>query len=50
MKYAAELLEIPFNHVGDVADKLGYSDYTYFIRQFKEYYGVTPNVYKKGNL
>ncbi len=50
MKYAAELLDIPFNHVGDVADKLGYSDYTYFIKQFKEYYGVTPNVYKKGNL
>ena len=46
MKLALELLDVPINQIGAIADKLGYSDYTYFIKQFKEYYGITPKAYR----
>ncbi|MGN0631853.1 MAG: substrate-binding domain-containing protein, partial [Ruminococcus sp.] len=31
-----------------VAEKCGYDDYKYFLRQFKNLTGVTPNTYRKG--
>jgi DNA-binding response regulator len=46
MEKAVQLLEIPRNSVGDIAEALGYSDIAYFIKQFREYYGVTPKVYR----
>lgn len=46
MEYAKTLLRIPQNQVGTVAEMLGYSDRAYFIKQFKEFYGVTPKIYR----
>lgn len=46
MEYAKNLLKIPQNQVGMIADMLGYSDQAYFIKQFKEYYGVTPKIFR----
>lgn len=46
MEYAKTLLRIPQNQVGTVAEMLGYSDQAYFIKQFKEFYGVTPKIYR----
>lgn len=31
----------------EIAARCGYSDYSYFGRQFKEEFGVTPNLYRK---
>lgn len=47
MEKAAELLKLPQNQVGTVANTLGYSDISYFIKQFREYYGVTPKVFRE---
>ncbi len=33
--------------VKEVAVRVGYSSYNYFIRKFKEYYGITPTMYKE---
>ena len=46
MEYAKTLLKIPQNQVGTVAGILGYNDQAYFIKQFKEFYGVTPKIYR----
>lgn len=46
MEYAKTLLKIPQNQVGTVAEILGYNDRAYFIKQFKEFYGVTPKIYR----
>lgn len=46
MEKAIELLKIVHNNVNEVAKALGYKDNPYFIKQFREYYGVTPKVYK----
>lgn len=46
MENAKTLLKIPQNQVGTVAGMLGYSDQAYFIKQFKEFYGVTPKIYR----
>jgi AraC-like DNA-binding protein len=34
--------------VEQAATRIGYSNASYFIRKFKEKYGVTPNAYKSG--
>lgn len=31
----------------EIAEKVGYHDFSYFIHSFKKYYGVTPNEYRK---
>ncbi len=46
MEYAKKLLRISQNQVGTVATMLGYADQAYFIRQFKESYGVTPKTFR----
>ncbi|KFZ26533.1 MAG: Transposon Tn10 TetD protein [Candidatus Izimaplasma bacterium HR2] len=35
--------------VSDIAFKCGYNSVSYFIKGFKEVFGVTPNEYRKGN-
>ena len=46
MEKAAMLLKIPQYQISTVAESLGYNEVGYFIKQFKEYYGVTPKVYQ----
>jgi two-component system response regulator YesN len=31
----------------EIAERVGYNDFSYFIQVFKKYYGVTPNEYRK---
>ena len=50
MEHAVELLKIPQNQIGSIAERLGYSDYAYFIKQFKEYYGETPKAFRDSSL
>ncbi len=47
MIIAAELLSDPAISVTLVSDRCGYCNYSYFIRQFKKYHGVTPGEYQK---
>ncbi len=35
--------------ISDIAFKCGYNSLSYFVKGFKEVFGVTPNVYRKGN-
>lgn len=49
METAAKLLKVSHNQIGDVARTLGYEHMTHFIRHFKSYWGVTPNIYRNGN-
>lgn len=46
---AMELLKADYS-VKDIAAKLGYSSPQYFIKIFKEMYGMTPYQYKKKNI
>ena len=36
--------------IKEIAEKLGYSSSQYFIKIFKEVYGITPYQYKKNNF
>lgn len=33
--------------IHDIANKVGFVDTNYFSKAFKEWYGVTPKVYRK---
>ena len=46
MEYAAHLLQKDNYSVSSVADKLKISCQSYFIRQFKKQFGVTPKQYQ----
>lgn len=50
MKRAAELLESDEFSVSEIAEQLRFNDVYYFIRLFKEHYGVSPLKYKKEKL
>lgn len=47
MTVASRLLADPDISVTMVSDRCGYCNYSYFIRQFKKYFGVTPGEYQK---
>ncbi len=49
MKKAIEMLDMGIS-VKEVAAKAGYTDYYYFMKAFKKYYGVTPTEYKKSGI
>lgn len=51
MERAKELLHSSDRMVSDIAVEIGYDNLSYFIRQFRMYYGVTPKQYqlKKSN-
>ena len=47
LQKAAALLKESDHSVGDVCDALGYANRTFFNREFKKRYGVTPAAYRK---
>lgn len=49
MKKARELLEFSSYRIIDIAQKVGYEDYTYFCRVFKKENGKTPLEYRCEN-
>ncbi|HJD46804.1 MAG TPA: response regulator [Candidatus Mediterraneibacter norfolkensis] len=49
LRHATELLE-KGEKAKDVCEKVGYLDYRYFNKQFKKYYGMTPDTYKRSRL
>ena len=49
MEIAAELLSSTPYRIGEIAERLGYVDDTYFMKQFKKEMGMTPSAYRKQN-
>ena len=49
MREAKRLLDTTNYSISLAASKTGYSNFSYFTKQFKEAYGVTPSEYKKRN-
>ncbi len=47
MRQATILLHRPGENVSSVAEALGYSDASSFIRAFRNIYGITPSTYRK---
>lgn len=47
MEKAEELIVGGKYKIYEIAEMVGYHDQSYFIRVFKKYYGMTPNVYKR---
>lgn len=47
MEFALKLLEDTNLTLWDIAERTGYSDVSYFGRQFKNYYKVSPSTYRK---
>lgn len=47
MERASELLRQGEMNVDQVAVSLGYNSTAYFIKNFKDSYGVTPKAYQK---
>lgn len=46
MEKACELLSTTDNKIEEIALRLGYNSSQYFIKRFKEYSGLTPNIYR----
>lgn len=46
MELAAELVKTHIYQLGEISELLGYANYSYFSRQFKEYYGIAPEKYE----
>ncbi|WP_042222054.1 response regulator transcription factor [Oceanobacillus manasiensis] len=49
LEKAKDLLLHTHEKAGKIGKKAGYSDPTYFYKQFKKHYGVTPNEYRTIN-
>ncbi len=47
MEHAEQLLKFSDDPIGEIAEKVGFSDYFYFAKVFKKYFGVTPSCYRK---
>ena len=47
LKKAAEILSREDIRINDLADTVGFEDAHYFVKCFKEKYGVSPNRYAK---
>lgn len=45
--FAAKLLVTTDLYVGEIINKIGYENESFFRRNFKEMYGKTPNQYRK---
>lgn len=47
LKHAVTLIETTDLKLKEIVDRVGFSSQTYFNRQFKSRYGMTPNVYRR---
>ncbi len=47
LKKAAEILSREHTRIVDVADEVGFEDSNYFVKCFKEKYGISPSKYSK---
>ena len=47
LKKAKELLETKKKTIAEVCEQLNFSNYSYFIFKFREYFGVSPNAFIK---
>ena len=50
MQQAATLLTTTFLSVKEIVCRVGFSDDSHFVRDFKRVYGVTPSEYRNGIL
>jgi transcriptional regulator GlxA family with amidase domain len=50
MQQAATLLTTTFLSVKEIVSRVGFSDESHFVRDFKRLYGVTPSEYRNGVL
>ena len=48
MEHAATLLTTTFLSVKEIVRRVGCSDESHFVRDFKRIYGVTPSAYRNG--
>jgi len=48
MKKAKELLCSTNMKVAQISEKVGFANVSYFCRSFREYYGSSPESYRKG--
>lgn len=49
MKKTEQLLKEENGSILDICEQVGYSDYSYFIKVFKKWYGVTPSSYRRNS-
>jgi AraC-like DNA-binding protein len=49
MRSARKLLETTTQSVSKIAEKIGYEDTGYFIRQFRQLHGITPKAWRDKN-
>ena len=47
IEHAKQLLRDSALRVGDVAEQVGFTDYSSFYRAFKQEYGISPRQYRK---
>jgi len=47
MKHAIRLLQTTDDSMVRIAEAVGYSDKSYFLRRFKQVFGMTPSQYKE---
>ena len=50
MEYAATLLTTTFLSVKEIVRRVGCTDESHFVRDFKRIYGVTPSAYRNGAI
>ena len=46
---AKELLQSTDMSVSEISQKVGFSDYNYFLKSFKKHYGVSTKIMRKKN-
>ena len=47
MEYARTLLTVSTLDIGEIGQRVGITDHSYFTRQFKKAYGVSPKAYRE---
>ncbi|NLB42905.1 MAG: helix-turn-helix transcriptional regulator, partial [Clostridiales bacterium] len=50
MKKSKKLLTETNLKLGEISEKLGYSNHNYFTRTFKKYFGITPSAFRNKRL